>query len=61
MDGHGTVDYKTGKLTFKLNSPLAEGISLRINYKQETPCFCEYVNSNTEDGIKIALESLKKK
>lgn len=59
LDGVGSVDYETGKVTFKLKAPLAEGNELRIYYRQETPCYCEYINLDTKQGIKIALESLK--
>lgn len=58
MNGYGNINYATGKLTFSLNHELANDVSLRIYYKQETPTFCEYVNVNDEKGIKIALESL---
>ena len=59
LDGQGTVDYVTGQLSFKLKAPLAEGNELRLYYKQETPCFAEYISNNDKKGIKIALESLK--
>lgn len=58
MNGYGNINYTTGKLTFSLNHELANDVSLKVYYKQETPCYCEYVNVNDEKGIKIALESL---
>lgn len=57
FDGQGTINYTTGKLTFKLRAPLADNISLQLSYKQETPTFCEFINK--KDAIKVALESLK--
>lgn len=57
LDGTGTINYETGKMNFKLISPLADTITLQVSYRQETPTFCEYVNSS--NSIKIALESLK--
>lgn len=59
LDGQGTVNYETGELTFKLTAPLAEGNELRLYYRQETPCYCEYISNNDKNGIQIALESLK--
>ena len=57
LNGQGTIDYETGKLSFTLNKALDDDVKLYLSYFQETPCFCEYVNSN--DMIKIAFESLK--
>lgn len=57
FNGQGTINYTTGKLTFKLRAPLADNISLQLSYKLETPTFCEFINK--KDAIKVALESLK--
>lgn len=57
LNDQGTIDYKTGKLSFTLSKALDDDVTLYLSYFQETPCFCEYVNSN--DTIKIAFESLK--
>lgn len=60
LASYGEIDYKTGKLKFSLSAPLSEGVNLRLYYEQETPCYCEFINAiNAENGIKIALESLK--
>lgn len=60
LDGYGSIDYKTGELQFILSKQLEDSDNLQVLYKQETPTFCEYISRlNTEDGIKIALESLR--
>ena len=58
FNGHGTIDYKTGELKFALEyGQLDDNHYYNISYRQETPTFCEFVN--TKDSIKIATESLK--
>lgn len=64
---NGEIDYKTGKIHFKLNDVYkAQYDQLHILYKLETPTFCEYITMfdtpgqiNQSTGMKIALESLK--
>lgn len=53
----GSIDYATGEVRFKLSDPMLEGVNLFISYRQEEPCFCEYINAF--ESIKIALESIK--
>lgn len=57
LDGQGTINYETGELKFTLSAPLADDVELLVSYRQETPCFCEYIA--LQNSIKIALESLK--
>lgn len=61
LAGYGSINYETGELEFELSAPLADTEELFIYYMQETPTFCEYINTDAENGIKIALESLKAK
>lgn len=57
LAGYGSIDYATGKLSINLNYP-PNGGKFYVYHKLEDPTFCKFIN-NSNDNIKVALESIK--
>ena len=57
LSDYGSIDYTTGELKINL-AYVPNGDKFYIYHKLEDPTFCKFVN-NSNDNIKIALESIK--